>query len=831
MTAPDPGRATARGGMPAVRTILLTVMLLGAAGGLAYFTNLHAKIPTWLFWRYAGYWIACLFWGLGCLSTGHLVVQRAFPVPLPFRERLGIAFAVGVFLYYFVASVLGFFYLYNAVFFFAVPAAMIAVGARDLWRSGRRFLRHVRAARARSKATPWWVTPLLVFGLLGLGMLYFLILSPENVQFDSRWKHFALAEQYAITHGVRRFPEGWTVETNPHLATYVYLWGFLLPFGKLFDRAELAAHLEFFIFVCTTLSISSLVRKLVPGLRTRHAWVARFLFPGVFLYDSSLSGGADHIAALFTVPMFLLLLRSSRDLSWRRTSLLALMVAGATMVKLTCLLMFVPVTAVVLGVRAIWLLARPPADVPNARRNAIIGPLAAVGVGLVAMSTFWAKNWIWYGDPIYPSLYDHLHLRPWTPDSPDLFIWGYQDFQFWRPTRDLKGVFQTIKALFNFSFVPNDYPRYHGSIPTFGSLFTLLLPCLLVLRKTRRTWALVGSVHVALFVWYWIHHQDRYLQPLLPWMSAVTAVTLIQIWQTGWPARIAASLLVGWQVIWGADIYFFPTHAMVGSPIKASIDLIAGGFQKDKHRLDAYERWVALGARLPRNARVLLHDNHVHLGIGAQTVSDWGAWQFGMSYSRHPTARETYDLMKEMGVTHLVWEPNRSNGWDSIAGDIVFFHFALRDTVTRTSSGGFEMGVMPPAPPTPSAPLKVAFFGCNKVAKDGLYDVTDLNVPVFGPRSRNYPAPRVTGTPEVIVGQADVIVLEPPCRSSLPREATGTFELAARRKAWRDFAAAKELTIWFRGVNAAKPISPPSTRTKEQDAEDAVPLGPPTDSP
>ena len=79
--------------------------------------------------------------------------------------------------------------------------------------------------------------------------MYFNILTPENLQFDSRWKHTALAEEYAATGGVRRFAEGWTVETNPHLATYVYLWGFLLPFGRLFDRIELAAHLEMTIFL------------------------------------------------------------------------------------------------------------------------------------------------------------------------------------------------------------------------------------------------------------------------------------------------------------------------------------------------------------------------------------------------------------------------------------------------------------------------------------------------------------------------------------------------------------------------------------------------------
>jgi hypothetical protein len=39
------------------------------------------------------------------------------------------------------------------------------------------------------------------------------------------------------------------VATNPHLATFVYLFAFMLPVGQLFDRVELAAHLEFTVFI------------------------------------------------------------------------------------------------------------------------------------------------------------------------------------------------------------------------------------------------------------------------------------------------------------------------------------------------------------------------------------------------------------------------------------------------------------------------------------------------------------------------------------------------------------------------------------------------------
>ena len=46
----------------------------------------------------------------------------------------------------------------------------------------------------------------------------------------------------------------------------------------------------------------------------RLTWIAMFLFPGIFLYDSNLHAGADHIAALFCIPLVLALLRVWR--SW-----------------------------------------------------------------------------------------------------------------------------------------------------------------------------------------------------------------------------------------------------------------------------------------------------------------------------------------------------------------------------------------------------------------------------------------------------------------------------------------------------------------------------------
>jgi hypothetical protein len=793
---------------------ILPVMLVGLTLGFAHFLDRHYPIREWLFWRYASYWFACALWSVSCLSLGDFLVKRLLPCPAPFREHLGTSFALGVFAYTFLMSLAGFAHLYRPGLFFAMPALMLAIGGPGLMGTSTRFWRHLKAARAKAKPPPAWSWFVLAFGLVGLGMVYFLVLTPDNVQFDSRWKHFALAEEYAVTGGVRRFAEGWTVETNPHLATYVYLWGFLLPSGNAFDRIELAAHIEFTIFVATTLMIPALVRRLVPGATARHAWAARFLFPGVFLYDSSVSGGADHVGALFTIPLFLLLLRASKDLSPRACIAMALAAAGGIMTKLTGLLMLLPLPAAWLLVRAVVIARRK--DLGPARHYAWQGPLAALGVGLAVTSTFWLKNWIYYGDPIYPSLHEYLHLRPWTVDAADLFEHGYKDFQFWRPPHNMKGLADTLRALVEFSFFPNDYPKFHGKVPVFGSLFTLLLICLPFLKRTRRIWALVAAVHLGIFVWFWTHHQDRYLQTLVPWMAAVTASVIILISRVSIYTRAPLGALIGLQIVWGGDVYFIPTHGMIRSPIKAVLDLLAGGYEKNYRGRLHQPTFGAVGEALPKDARVLLHDNHVHLGVHAATVNDWGGWQFGISYGRQKTPGEVYDLLAGMGVTHLLWTRGQSRGWDSIAGDLAFYHFATRETTDRNKIGPNMLARMPDARPTGTFDDPVLFLGCNDDGyRSGLYPLSEMTVPVFGPRSRRFPAPRVRAKGDDqdaadLALQAGFMVLNPKCHPDPPAGANEHFERVANRKLVRDPTDKLYWTLWVRSTEAPQPDAPGS---------------------
>src|SRR4029079_19153728 len=102
----------------------------------------------------------------------------------------------------------------------------------------------VRAARFRPSALS---LAALLFGVVGLLLVYVPILTPHNVQHDARWYHLTIAQQYAAAGAITRFPEGWFLGAYPHLASLLYTWAMLMPAG-IVHPIEPPAPPEFLLF-------------------------------------------------------------------------------------------------------------------------------------------------------------------------------------------------------------------------------------------------------------------------------------------------------------------------------------------------------------------------------------------------------------------------------------------------------------------------------------------------------------------------------------------------------------------------------------------------------
>jgi hypothetical protein len=756
----------------------------------AWGTKKHLPLSDWLTLRYLGYGVLAGTWSLSCIALGHVIVTRLLGRGGRVLEHLAISLGVGVGAFELALFLLGLARGLGTISFFALPLACLALGGRSLFSYLLPFAQRIEHARRRGWFSLGWLALLaIVFGSLCFVALYLPMLSPQNTSYDARWRHLFLAEQYAVYGGVRRFAEGWVFGTSPHQSVMLYTWAFTLPFGELFDRVELSAHLEFVTFFWTTmLGIPAMVRRLAPGANPAVVWAARFLFPGVLLYDSNLNGGTDHLGAVFAPALLLLALRAQRHMNVRVGMLLGAMIGAAAAAKETTALLLVPgpVLAVVFGfvidARKLW-------RAPALSKPRLAGAVAAGIATLVFAAPHWLKNVLWHGDPLYPNLYKHVLGRPWSQDSAVAFEHALRGL-LWSAPVTLDGLRDAIKTLALFSFVPHAWREMHFDIPTFGFLFTLFLLPLPFVRHAGKIWRVVAWVHVAILAWYWIHHEDRHLQGLVPWMAASVAATATLLWRrSGSITRALLVLTVGAQIAWGADMYFYPTHSMLGrrAPIQAAVSLLERNMTgRHSERLVFQTAQQAVGNALPKDAILLTHEKRDNVGIRRTVVTDFYGEQCGIDYQHLLTPDRVYAHLRSFGITHLMWSTGDSRGYTPLAGDLVFYEFAFRATAERRRVSGNWVASMPARAPAKTGDREVAVLGCAGSYTSGMYRLSDLATPRFGPRKHAYPAPReALGAESAWVARVFAIAVDVTCGATLsPRVARSFEHVVTRNTEW-----------------------------------------------
>jgi hypothetical protein len=653
----------------------LGVLAVGVIGIIAFYRAVAPHDPPqgWLVWRYLAVGAQAALFALGSLCGGHALLSL-IPVRLPVRERLVMSFALGVLSWALLTVVLGLLGLLGTVAFLGIPLVGILLGGLRLRREVARLFRLRAVLRPQRERLTDRLRRL--FGVVCVFLIWVPLLTPANVTYDAMWYHLPLAEQYAAAGGLFRLEEGWFSGTMPHLSTYLYTWAFLSPSSKLFDSIVLAAHLEFVIFLATLAFVPVLVDVLLPRPRLVASWPLLFLFPGVFLYDSALGCGADHVLAFWTIPFFLSLRRF-----WRRPNIGNAVLFGATtgaaaLTKYQAVIFLIG-PAVVVFLRLVWSMAR-------LRWSDAGAMFLAAMSALVVSSPHWLLNTMWHHNPIYP------HLSSVFPSVP--LVEGVDTTvaeKAWIPKgTPFEKVKETLLATAQFGFESHDWITFHQERPVFGSLFLVAVGFLPFLQRRRAVGALMALTWSAVPIWYWTHHQDRYLQAIVPLAAVAVGVALVGIWRRYGLARPAVAALAGFQVLHASDIWTLPAHATLSSaPVHSVVDLIASNKRSAPEEL--VDRHFAISRAqkvLPRTAKVLVHDVHIHLGLGRVAVRDHTSRQGAINWALLGSTRAAADQMENMGVTHLYW-PGTPTAWSSIGDDLVFYRFAQRTGVHATPLG------------------------------------------------------------------------------------------------------------------------------------------------
>jgi hypothetical protein len=738
------------------------VLLLCAAGTHHYLGVVDKIYPAedWLFFRLAKLWGYMALLSVSCVCAGHFVIEKLLRFEFEPLEAAVQSMAVGLVAFVMCMYVGGALQLYGKVFAIALPLAMIALGAR----STVRLVRRARSEWQKSGPVQPFVWLLWALGACAVGLAYLGVMTPDSLNYDSTWSHLVIAQDYARHGRILKFLGNYNMGV-PHLASIVHTWSFTVPgLEQPALRWMMALHNEFALFCWTLAGVAAGVRRMLGEPALRGSWVAFFLFPIIFVYDNNMGGAADHVAAFFVVPLFLATASLWDTFQPRAAALVAISAAGALLTKYQAFYLFVPL-GLILCVRGIMLAIRlkrgrlRPEDPAVGFRDLIRTPLVLAGVGALLVAPHFLKNAIFYHNPLYPLGQDlFTSSTPSSPNAGPLIRYIFTDDN-WRP----KGTtFQKLRHALNLYFTFSFEPHYSftKNWPAFGSLFTLLLPALLVLRRSLYIWLGTLLVSGAILLWGYTYNIDRNLQIFLPLMVCVTAALVRRCWQLGWIARAGLVPLVLLQVVWGGDAFFYSASDRIHS----SITMIKSGYDgAAKRRFNGYRsQFLAINKALPKNARVLLHTSHLTLGIEREVVMDWDAFQGFISYDELRTERELYDYLKARGITHFLLEPRVRSA--PTKQEEVLFMGLLRHAEPAGNFGHFRLYRFPKKPPPARPPYRVVTVGLGRYA-DGLYPIQKLNtheyLPPYVQRFAAPDQPLPGGTEErlAMIEQADAVIV------------------------------------------------------------------------
>jgi hypothetical protein len=719
------GRARLRAGLGSLLCLTAVALYL-------WVVDRHYPIKTWLAWPMLTLYAWLVLFCVGCVGAGSLVVDKLLAQRKVERvEAIVLSMAAGVVVFVYAMYVCGALALFGPVQAILLPLGLGACGIRSLPRLWR------RSAPAHATRPDWSLAAMaaVAAGALGVALVYLGAMTPDATNYDANWCHLTVGQDYAREGRLVPFPGDYS-KAVPHLASIVFSWAFSVPGLEAPLRWMLALHLEFTLFVWTLVGVGAAVTWLA-GERVRGAFSAFFLFPYIFVYDHNIGGAADHTLAFFAVPSLLAARHFLARFAFGPAALLGIILGGAALTKYQAIYLIVPLG----GMAAVRLLMLAFASFRQKRRperELWAGPLVLAAVLGATVAPHFIKNVVFYGNPMYPFMQElFASSHPKVPNGAFLVANIWQD-KAWVPQGTAwEKISSSLEVFFTFSFVPHYSFTKH--VPAFGSLFTLLLPCVLVTRN-RRLWFAMALASGGVLIWASTFRVDRNLQTILPVLVAATAGMIVELWHMGRIARVGLVPLVALQIVWGTDAVFFNSYERMTD----AVTVIKSGFDgRAASRFDKYRsHFRAVGAAIPKDALVLLHTSHQSLGIDKNIVLDWTGFQGLIHYGGVRTPRELYDYYRKLGITHLLYSPHERAA-PSKQEEILWQAMVSKHAKQLGRYAGFRLMQMPEQAPEEEDPYQVLSLGVPGY-DDGVYPIGDLDTIEYlaGPL-RSYKKPKV----------------------------------------------------------------------------------------
>lgn len=792
----------------------LGVAAIAVAGlvGFALVVHRHYPIQDWFAWRWlllVGYTAA---FQAACVAVGSRALPRVLGErKLPLLETWLAAMGLGVVAFVLAMYIVGALGLFVTPVALALPTIAVATGRRSLAALLRRTTAELSSRAQGSTLSRVGLAVGTAGGVLGVALIYGIGFSPDAISFDAQWYHLPIAQDYARHGRIVPFPGDYN-RSFPHLASLVYTWGYLLPGLSMPLKWMMALHLEFAMVVWKLVGIAALAQWMLGDHDRRGLWLGLFLFPAIFAFGNTVGGGAEHFLAFWAAPMLTSTARMLEDdFDPRHAALLGVFAGGATLTKYQAIYMVVACGSVIAARWIVLMLvhqrarARRTGPPTTPLRNLWLAPIVIIAATLLVAAPHFVKNLVFYANPLYPFAQDALGGNPSHPLAGELWRTMLGEEGNHPKAHGLARLPWTVQIVSTFSFVPHYTVGWVKDWPLFGSLFTLLAPCALLVRRSRRIWIGLWCGVVVLAIWGNTYLTDRYLNAAVPVFAAVTVALLVRVWELGRIARVAVAPLVVFQLIWSADAAMFSGEKL----LKSTMEIWSSGWRgkaTDAQRFDQFATFRRITEATPTDARILLRGSRPSLGLDRDVWLDlqWG--QAALFYQPIADARGLWELYRARGITHLVWKTDVQYS-GTLQSSVLFAELVTACANERRRFGGFELMALCDEPPPSSSPLRV-LVRKQAVYEDGLYYAEDLHA--FGrhsPTEREYVPPRTavdfrkSDQIRTALRRSDVVLLgkSPGLPKPIDAELKAEFER---------FEALDTLEVWLRKPAGKRGVEP-----------------------
>ena len=486
------------------------------------------------------------------------------------------------------------------------------------------------------------VLPYVSLGVIALAVLMnVLATSGPEISYDALVYHLALPKLYLL--------QGRIVPTPENLYSGIpFNMEMLYGLALAVSNEKLGALVSCSLGLGTTLAIWVWARRYVSMSAGIFAALAFYLCPPVLL--GSWQSGVDIGAAFYTILAFIALsfrLKATDDDNSAGWSVIAGVFMGfACGVKYTLLPM-----GIVLVLIHLW------ARLRNGKtwRETV---LMAVSMAVV-VSPWLIKNWVFYGDPVYP-----FFTKLFGSTAPAQFAAFLADAR----SRNLAQTFGTLAGLKGFIVHPWDITIGDRVVDDWlGAVWLIFLPWLLISwRRIVNVDKSIANVRIALllfglfgyFSWYLTSEIIRFLIPILPFIACAIAMALEADVFPAWLRRLS----------WAAAILFclfnFQGVSRLGEDWNMGRWGVLSGRQSAADYLKSehmsygapyYSAMEYINQNLPKDAKVLFLGEsrafYSERNFVAATVFDDNP--FWVEAGKAKTAAELYSKVKAMKVTHL----------------------------------------------------------------------------------------------------------------------------------------------------------------------------------